>query len=202
VTQLTVRPAASGHTVSRRRGQALRKAIFDATLEQLQAVGYAKLTMEGIAAAAGTGKAALYRRWTGRDDLVTEALLDVLPDPTEILLTDNPRDDILALIRCLSETAALSQDAAFLVAKMEPGLDSGLTRLVKSRVMNPCGELLLQVLRRGIEAGQLKPSAANVRIANVGPAMIVHHVVTIGHEVPDEYVTSIVDDVIMPLIRL
>jgi AcrR family transcriptional regulator len=48
---------------TRRRGQILEHAIFDAVLDQLQTVGYTGLTMEGVAACAHTGKAALYRRW-------------------------------------------------------------------------------------------------------------------------------------------
>src|SRR4051794_22556600 len=85
---------------TRRRGDALEKAIFDAVFEQLSAVGYAKLTMEGIAAAAQTGKAALYRRWTTKDDLLRDALEHALPVPSEIPEHDNVRDDLLALLRC------------------------------------------------------------------------------------------------------
>ena len=48
---------------TRRRGKQLEDALYDATLAELAAVGYGGLTMEGIAAQARTGKAALYRRW-------------------------------------------------------------------------------------------------------------------------------------------
>ncbi|HEV8371711.1 MAG TPA: hypothetical protein VGR68_00790, partial [Actinomycetota bacterium] len=44
--------------LTRRRGQTLEQAIFDAVIDQLQAVGYTGLTMEGVAACAQTGKAA------------------------------------------------------------------------------------------------------------------------------------------------
>ena len=58
----TIRRMAEHRT--RRRGKELEDALYDATLAELAAVGYGGLTMEGIAARARTGKAALYRRWT------------------------------------------------------------------------------------------------------------------------------------------
>ena len=64
---------------TRRRGKQLEDALYDATLAELAAVGYGGLTMEGIAARARTGKAALYRRWSSKHDLVQAALLYALP---------------------------------------------------------------------------------------------------------------------------
>lgn len=58
---------------SRRRGAVLEHAILDAALEQLSTVGWNGLTMEGVAAGAQTGKAAVYRRWPSKEDLVADA---------------------------------------------------------------------------------------------------------------------------------
>lgn len=60
-------------------GETLERAIFEAALDQLQAVGYPGVTMEGIAACAHTGKAALYRRWPRKEDLIVDALEHALP---------------------------------------------------------------------------------------------------------------------------
>ena len=63
----------------RRRGAVLERAILDAALEQLSTVGWNGLTMEGVAAGAQTGKAAVYRRWPSKEDLVADALQAGLP---------------------------------------------------------------------------------------------------------------------------
>lgn len=63
----------------RRRGPVLERAILDAALEQLSTVGWGGLTMEGVAAGARTGKAAVYRRWPSKEDLVADALEAGLP---------------------------------------------------------------------------------------------------------------------------
>src|SRR5215510_10510584 len=83
------------HGRTRRRGAALEQAIYDAVLDQLQAVGYVGLTMEGVAARAHTGKAALYRRWPRKEDLVVDALEHTLPSPTDLPDHGEVRDDLL-----------------------------------------------------------------------------------------------------------
>jgi len=184
----------------RRRGDVLQRAILAATLEQLQSVGYQKLTMEGVAAAAGTGKAALYRRWPGKPDLVSDALRDALPDPRELPLTDDVRADILSLLRCLRATADISQGAVFQLAKNEEGMESRFASMVDDRVLEPVRQLTLEVLRRGVARGELRPGAAGGHVADVGQAMLMHHAMTKGPDIPEEYLESVVDDVIMPMV--
>lgn len=62
----------------------LERAILDAALEQLSTVGWNGLTMEGVAAGAQTGKAAVYRRWPSKEDLVADALEAGLPRFEEV----------------------------------------------------------------------------------------------------------------------
>jgi len=57
----------------RRRGDHLEHALLAATWEELLAVGYANLTMDGVAARAHTSKPVLYRRWPTRPELVLAA---------------------------------------------------------------------------------------------------------------------------------
>ena len=86
-------------TSRRRRGPELEAAIMSALWTELAEVGYARLTMEGIAARADTGKQVLYRRWRNRAELVIDALrhetgsiADHIPD------TGNLRSDVLAAL--------------------------------------------------------------------------------------------------------
>ena len=48
-------------TAQRRRGPELEAALLDAVWWELAETGYARLTMEGVAARANTGKQVLYR---------------------------------------------------------------------------------------------------------------------------------------------
>ena len=205
MTSATPDPAASPDpatkAATRRRGAELRTAILDAALHELRTTGYTELSMDSVAATAGTGKAALYRRWSNRDELVAEALSSALPDPAAIPRTGEPREDLLALLRCIRDTILLSYGSAFRVVRREASTAQELMHdLVEQRVMKPCHELTLDVLRTGVAAGRLRAGADNERVADVGAAMIVHHVVTSGVNVPDEYLTAVIDDVVMPLV--
>ena len=50
-----------------------RRVILEAVLEELGAVGYGALTIEGVAARAGVGKSTIYRHWPGKLALVEDA---------------------------------------------------------------------------------------------------------------------------------
>lgn len=64
---------------TRRRGAELEQAILQAAAEELAQVGYQNLTMDGVAARAGTAKNAIYRRWPNRAALCVAAYRRLLP---------------------------------------------------------------------------------------------------------------------------
>ena len=59
-------------------------SISDAMFAELAGQGYARMSMEAVARAAGVGKAALYRRWPSKRamviDLVADAIRRTLPE--------------------------------------------------------------------------------------------------------------------------
>jgi len=57
----------------RPRSEASRQAILSAALQLLAEVGYAGVTIEGIAARAGVGKQTIYRWWRSKADILLDA---------------------------------------------------------------------------------------------------------------------------------
>jgi AcrR family transcriptional regulator len=186
---------------ARRRGQTLERAIYDAVLDQIRTVGYAGLTMEGVAAAAHTGKAALYRRWSGREELVVDTLDHVLPSPCELPDHGDVREDLLELLRLMAAFLNSPAGCALesLIADIEP--DGRFARLLHQRVKEPRKRMFLALLRRAAERGQVRPEAATQLVADVGPALLMQRFSAEGPPVPDAYVVSVVDDIVMPLLR-
>lgn len=62
----------------RPRSDEAKQAILDSTLELLKEVGFGELSIEGIAARAGVGKATVYRWWPNKATLVIDAFLTIV----------------------------------------------------------------------------------------------------------------------------
>ncbi|MEV6262889.1 TetR/AcrR family transcriptional regulator [Streptomyces sp. NPDC051784] len=60
-----------------RRSDRSRRAIHDAALALVGEVGYARTTIEGIAARAGVGKQTIYRWWPSKAAVLMDAFLDL-----------------------------------------------------------------------------------------------------------------------------
>lgn len=62
----------------------LNEAVFAATLRTVAEIGYARATVERIAAAAGVAKTTVYRRWPTKGALIVDCLLDAIgPAPLD-----------------------------------------------------------------------------------------------------------------------
>lgn len=75
----------------------LTDAMLTAALDQLEESGYERLSMDQVARRAGVGKAALYRRWSSKLEMVIDALAglrDPLPQKVE-------RDSLEATVAAL-----------------------------------------------------------------------------------------------------
>jgi AcrR family transcriptional regulator len=140
----------------RPRSERAEQAIIDATIEAIGERGIDGVHCEDVAARAGVGKATLYRRWPGKEDLLIAAFASMrrpLPQPRG----DSVRDDLIALLTVVAEDAddpRYAQQYALLHGAVER-----YPRLVaryKERVVEPRRELVRSVLRRGIETGELR----------------------------------------------
>lgn len=84
--------------LGRPRSLATQEAVLAASLELTQRVGYAKLTMEGIAAAAGVGKQTIYRWWPSKAAIVLEAFTRDASSTVSVKLTGNRQTDLAAFL--------------------------------------------------------------------------------------------------------
>lgn len=189
---------------TRRRGSALEQAIYAAVMDQLEAVGYAKLSMEGVATAAHTGKAALYRRWSGKDELIRDTLVHVLPSPAEVPRHDSVRADLLALLTCWADMVDISHGTLLEVLKMdEGGAKELLKTTVRETVVRPLRALIVDALRRGAERGEVRPEAATELMSRVGPAMVTSYCLDRGYaSLTPQYLEQVIDEVVLPLVTV
>src|SRR5205085_2724854 len=105
-----VRPARGGApTAARRPGRPrsarAERAILDAALDLFAESGMAGVCMEAVAARAGVGKATIYRRWPGKEDLLLDAL-SLLKSPLPEPRGGSVREDLVAMLRVMCQDAA------------------------------------------------------------------------------------------------
>lgn len=140
----------------RPRSPRIDAAILDAALELLAESGLEGLSVEAVAARAGVSKAAIYRRWPSRDEMVAAAFRSVTTS-LEVPETGNVRDDLVELLAGF-QSATLRSLPGHLVPRLVAATVSNpeLLRVFLANVYAPRRAALLAVLKRGVERGQLR----------------------------------------------
>jgi AcrR family transcriptional regulator len=140
----------------RPRSAAADAAIVRATLEVLLEEGYRGLTMEQVRARAGVGKATLYRRYGSKQDLVTEAIRH-LNQPLDRPDTGSVREDMLAVARSVMAGAERVEFASFAPRLLaESAGDREMHAIFYANLVEPRRAVMSEVLRRGVERGELR----------------------------------------------
>jgi AcrR family transcriptional regulator len=190
-------------TRQRRRGEELEAALLDAAWQELIEAGFARLTMESVAARAKTGVAVLYRRWPNKDDLVLAAVRHYgATHPVDIPDTGSLRDDLVTLLGNFS-SARIS--FAAIVSAAFSGLlaSTGLTPAqVREKVMadNPLSSS--QIFTRAHERGEIDLDNVPPAVLTMPFDLIRHDILMTYQAIPPERVLAIVDDLFMPLVAI
>lgn len=188
----------------RRRGAVLEDAIVDAVFAELSEVGYAAFTIESVAARAQTGKASIYRRWPTKQDLVLTAFCHRFGSPEsfvdEAMADATTRDVFVAIGRRIIEVCESAGEAIRAVA-CEVTRSPDLATAIDSQVHCEKRLAAIRVLERGVARGEVRPDAVDPMFAEILPAILMQQMILFNREVTDEMLLTIVDRVLMPLIR-
>ncbi|MFJ9113966.1 TetR/AcrR family transcriptional regulator [Streptomyces sp. NPDC102394] len=187
----------------RRRGAVLERAILDAALDQLGTVGWNGLTMEGVAAGAQTGKAAVYRRWPSKEDLVADALQAALPPIEEVPDLGSVREDLLQLCRQARDAMFSRPGYAVrsVVHECNPVQAERFHTVIFDGIVEPTLKLLREVITRGIARNEVRSDAANGYVFDAIPAMMMYRSKIRGSEWGDRDLEEMVDQLMLPLLR-
>jgi AcrR family transcriptional regulator len=135
------------------------EAILDATLRQLAAEGYSRMSVEAIAAAAGTTKPTIYRRWASKADLAVAALARYQaheqPQPTGVTA-----DDLRAALRDFHRKLLRPNGMAMIGTLLaEERHTPELIARFRERIVRPRRRLLQTILEGARGRGELRPGA-------------------------------------------
>ncbi|MEU4511667.1 TetR/AcrR family transcriptional regulator [Nonomuraea wenchangensis] len=147
-----------------RRSQRSRQAILTAARELVSEVGFAKLSIEAIAARAGVGKQTIYRWWPSKGAVVLDAFLALSEGGPEHDLALPDTGDLEADLRTVMRaTVAEFADPAFegpvRALNLEIINDPALAAQYREKLAGPVDEAKKERLRSAQRAGQLAADA-------------------------------------------
>jgi AcrR family transcriptional regulator len=191
VTTSTTRPQ-----IGRPREARADRAILDATLELIAQAGVHRLRMDDVADRAGVGKAAIYRRYRSKEELVRATVAAMVSEIT-IPDTGTTREDLLALMR---DAVAVYRDPIrggvmpSLIGAMRE--DAELARLIREDVVAARREALRGVLTHGIARGDLSADLdVELALDMLGGALFYRLLVT-GGPIDDRLAEGVADSVL------
>jgi AcrR family transcriptional regulator len=191
--------AAEHRRPGRPRSEQADRAIIEAALGLFAEHGVEGLCIEDVAARAGVGKATIYRRWPGKEDLLLDALTVIrtpLPEPAGASV----RDDLVALLAAMAADYADPRRARqFALLLGEGAKFPRLLSRYTETVIEPRRAVIRSVLDRGVAGGELRPDT-DVEVALF---MLTGAVVARGKHEPEavsaDYAERVVDELLRGL---
>lgn len=188
-------PSDAERRVGRPRSALADQAILDAAIELFAEHGFDGLTVEGVAARAGVGKATIYRRYPCKVDLLIAAKEHAAETAAPLPDTGTLTGDLLGMARNLRRLLLHSSIgkafAATLAAKARNEALAAAHREFIAERRASCKA----VLRRAVERGEL-PAHADLDLAvDLVNAPIFYRVLVSGDPVDDAFVERLVQAV-------
>lgn len=152
-------PPPPGRRVGRPRSPAVDAAIIEAAVHLLSTEGYARMSMDGVAARAGVSKATLYLRYAGKADLATAAL-EHLRETGAPATTGDLRTDLVAQLRQARRNAERVTVMPLVgTCLTEERHTPELLQRFRERTLQPRRAIYRRLLDEAAAAGRIAPGA-------------------------------------------
>ena len=191
--------AAERRRPGRPRSEEADRAIIDAALSLFAESGPGGLCIEKVAARAGVGKATIYRRWPGKEDLLLDALAALrvpLPRPTG----KSVRGDLIGLLEAMcGESADPRRAGQFALLQGESANYPRVMARYTETVVEPRREVVRSVLRRGIGTGELREDIDVEAALFMLSGAVVVRTISGSEQIEDDYARRVVDELLRGL---
>jgi AcrR family transcriptional regulator len=186
---------------NRRLDPAKDEAITAAVPEVLARVGYSGFTMDEVALAAGVGKAAIYRRWSSKTDLLVSYIEVSTRDSLVVPDTGSLRNDLVLLLNSVVAHMGGPDGRANRALLSAIHEDAALGAAFHGGPMMSWSETFTEVFDRAVERGEMAPGVGASVAAEAGPGILVHRWLLGAGALDEELVTTVVVEVMMPLLQ-
>jgi AcrR family transcriptional regulator len=169
-------------------------AILEATRELIAELGVYEFRTEDVAARAGVGKGAIYRRYGSKDELVAAAIAALVREEIVLPDTGSTREDLLVLMR---EAVELYNGS--LAGRLMPNLIGAMARkpelakAVRAGFLASRRAALREVLRRGVQRGDLSPDLDFELALDVLGGPLFYRLLVTGGPIDEQLATGVAD---------
>ncbi|WP_041598182.1 TetR/AcrR family transcriptional regulator [Granulicella tundricola] len=175
------------------RSEGARTAILEAADNLLVERGFAGVTIEGIAAAAGVAKQTIYRWWTSKTDVLMDAFLEDMiqasvPSDSGDLKSDL-KHHLVGLAKMLAES---DTGAVFRALLAEAQHDSELATRLRTQFIEPQRLRDLFPFEQARKRGELYPEFDTDAALEQLLSPIYYRVLVSGQPVSQSYVESLI----------
>lgn len=194
---------ASGSPTPRRTGDELISAVHAAAFEEITENGLRGASMDRIARRAGTGKAALYRRWPNVRALGLDVFLTTMTDavPNSYPDTGALRTDLLASMNSFTDILRGPMQIVLRELISETTHDPELVDEFRARMAEPMAAELVTVLQRAMARGEIPTKPIDPFIFEIPDALVLHRLLINGEVIDEDSCARLVDAVIVPLLQ-
>lgn len=186
----------------RRRGADLEQALLEAAWEELEEHGYAALTMESVAARAGTSRPVLARRWDGKAALAIAAIRQQMAKyPLTVEDCGDLRTELLEFLDHLSNRAR--GIAAVFTLFTSEYFQNGSTKPqdLRTALLEGNTDALAPILDRAVGRGEVDPEKLFPPVVTLLIDLFRHHAI-MSFSLPSPTLrTAWVDTIFLPLVR-
>ncbi len=169
--------------MARPRDAALDDAVREATMVLLAERGYARLRIDDIAAAAGTAKSTVYRRWPTLTHLVVDAMERAL-DRRSFSPTGDLATDLDALVD-VGLGAVTGGPPAVLAAALDIHRqgDPALRADYRTRIIDPVRDHAIAVIENAAARGDIGSGASAADLVDAVIGGLIYRVTVLGEPV-------------------
>lgn len=139
------------------------------------------MSVEGVAAAAGVGKTAIYRRYPSKAELAAAAVRSLRGDFGPLPNTGSARTDIIEMLASFQPALQRAGFAMIGALLIEERRNPGLLETFRKRIFRPRRREAIKVLQRGVERGEIRADAdLDVAVDALIGSVLANHVMASG----------------------
>ncbi|MFE9220872.1 TetR/AcrR family transcriptional regulator [Streptomyces lavendulae] len=176
------------------------EAIRAAVVEELAAVGFARMSIEGIARRAGVGKTAVYRRWKSKLHLVLDLVGVFAADGLPVPATGSLYGDLRALLEVMSHVLRHPVASAVIPDLLvEAARNPEIADAVRGALLDGQRRLAEGIVAEAVERGELPATACPERALDLAIGPLYWRQVVVRDAVPAGYLDELARAVVAGL---